>query len=216
MKLIMLGPPGAGKGTQAQRLVDELDVPQLSTGDMLRAAVKAETEIGRKAQEYMNRGDLVPDEVVIGIIAERTTQPDCEKGYILDGFPRTLAQADALSEMLEQKSERIHHVVSIDVEDSALLARLLGRWTCRECGAMYHEKFSPPKETGVCDKCGGGLYQRADDQEESIRTRLKNYRAQTAPLIEYYKGKSVLRPVDGVGSPDEITERIMSVLKEDA
>lgn len=212
MKLIMLGPPGAGKGTQAQRLVEKLGLPQLSTGDMLRAAVKAQTEVGRKAEQFMNSGGLVPDEVVVGIIADRTAQSDCEKGYILDGFPRTVAQADALSDMLKAKDGAINHVVSIDVPDSDLLGRLLGRWTCKNCGAMYHDKFSPPAAQGVCDKCSGELYQRADDQEEAIRNRLNNYRDQTAPLIDYYRGESVLRPVDGVGSLDDITERILAVL----
>lgn len=215
MKLIMLGPPGAGKGTQAQRMVDQLSIPQLSTGDMLRAAVKAETEVGLKAQEFMNRGDLVPDEVVVGIIADRTTEDDCQKGYILDGFPRTVGQADALSAMLEKKSEGIDRVISIDVPDQNLLGRLLGRWTCKSCGAMYHEKFSPPKQESVCDKCGStDLYQRTDDQEEAIKNRLEQYRAQTAPLIDYYQKKSVLQGVDGVGSLDEVTDRILSVLKD--
>lgn len=214
MKLIMLGPPGAGKGTQAQRLVDKLNIPQLSTGDMLRAAVKAKTKIGLKAQEYMTRGDLVPDEVVVGIIADRTEEADCKNGYILDGFPRTVAQADALTAMLENKGEALDCVVSIDVPDEALLERLLGRWTCRNCGAMYHSKFSPPVKEGVCDKCGGELYQRPDDQEAAIRTRLENYRAQTAPLIEYYQGKSLLKEMDGVGSLDEITERVLGAIQD--
>ena len=214
MKLIMLGPPGAGKGTQAQKLVEKLELPQLSTGDMLRAAVKAETEVGKRAQEYMNRGDLVPDSVVVGIIEERTTQSDCQNGYILDGFPRTVAQADALSEMLSARKTAIDHVVSIDVPDEELLGRLLGRWTCKDCGAMYHERFKPPKTAGVCDKCGGtNLYQRSDDQEDAIRNRLENYRKQTAPLIEYYTEKGLLRSVDGVGSLDEISERILAVLE---
>jgi adenylate kinase len=212
MKLIMLGPPGAGKGTQAQRLVEKLNIPQLSTGDMLRAAVAAKTEVGLKAQEYMNRGDLVPDEVVVGIIADRTKEGDCEKGYILDGFPRTVAQADALGGMLEKKGDSLDYVVSIDVPDQELLTRLLGRWSCK-CGAMYHAKFSPPAKEGVCDKCGGELYQRPDDQEEAIRTRLDNYRAQTAPLIEYYQGKGLLKGVNGVGSLDEITERVLGVIQ---
>jgi adenylate kinase len=211
----MLGPPGAGKGTQAQRLVEKFSIPQLSTGDMLRAAVKNETEIGKQAQGFMNRGDLVPDEVVVGIIADRTTESDCSGGYILDGFPRTVGQADALGAMLSKKSDGIDHVVSIDVPDSDLLGRLLGRWTCKGCGAMYHEKFSPPKTEGVCDKCGGSdLYQRADDQEEAIKNRLEQYRAQTAPLIEYYGNKSVLRKVDGVGSLDNVTESILAVLSD--
>jgi adenylate kinase len=212
MKLIMLGPPGAGKGTQAQRLVENLNLPQLSTGDMLRAAVKAGTEVGTKAKEYMDSGNLVPDEVVVGIIAERTTADDCSKGYILDGFPRTVAQADSLGAMLAEKSDAIDAVVSIDVPDSELLGRLLGRWTCKGCGSMYHTKFKPPAAEGVCDSCAGQLYQRSDDQEDAIKTRLESYRAQTAPLIDYYSAKSVLKPVNGVGSLDEITDRIMSVL----
>ncbi len=214
MKLIMLGPPGAGKGTQAQRLVEKFNLPQLSTGDMLRAAVKNKTEVGLLAQKYMNSGDLVPDEVVVGIISDRTKENDCRSGYILDGFPRTVAQADALAGMLAEIGAGINHVVSIDVPDENLLERLLGRWSCKNCGAMFHEKFSPPAQEGVCDKCGKGeLYQRPDDQEEAIRNRLEQYRAQTAPLIDYYKKESSLRGVDGVGSLDDVTRRIVEVLE---
>lgn len=213
MKVIMLGPPGAGKGTQAQKLVEKLNIPQLSTGDMLRAAVKNETEVGLLAKKFMDSGNLVTDEVVVGIIADRTKESDCAGGYILDGFPRTVAQADALTAMLDKNGDAIDHVVSIVVPDEALLGRLLGRWTCKGCSDMYHVKFSPPKTEGVCDKCGGELYQRGDDQEEAIKTRLENYHAQTAPLIDYYGGKGALREVDGVGGLDEITGRIMAVVQ---
>jgi adenylate kinase len=207
-RLIMLGPPGAGKGTQAQKLIDKMSIPQVSTGDMLREAVKAGTELGIKAKEYMNKGALVPDEVVIGLIEERIQKPDAAKGFILDGFPRTVAQADSLTAMLENLSLKLDSVVSIEVPDGDLMVRLTGRWTCKNCGAMYHEKFTPSKQKGVCDKCNGELYQRDDDKEATIRTRLENYRKQTSPLIDYYRGKGLLQSVDGTGSVDQIQSRI--------
>ena len=213
MRLILLGPPGAGKGTQAKRLIERYGIPQISTGDILRAAVREGTELGKTAKQYMDAGKLVPDEVVIGIIEERLKEPDCAKGYILDGFPRTVAQADALTEVLARMGQSIDHVVSIEVPDEELVERLTGRRTCRNCGAMYHVKFSPPKKPGVCDKCGGELFQRDDDKEETIRARLKVSQDQTAPLIAYYEKAGLLRRVSGVGTVDEIYERILGVLE---
>lgn len=213
MRLILLGPPGAGKGTQAKRLIERYGIPQISTGDILRAAVREGTELGKTAKQYMDAGKLVPDEVVIGIIEERLKEPDCAKGYILDGFPRTVAQADALTDVLARMGKSIDHVVSIEVPDEELVERLTGRRTCRSCGAMYHVKFSPPKKPGACDKCGGELFQRDDDKEETIRARLKVYQEQTAPLIAYYEKAGLLRRVSGVGTVDEIYGRILGVLE---
>lgn len=212
MNIIMLGPPGAGKGTQAKMMVEKLGIPQISTGDMLRAAVKEGTELGRKAKEYMDQGKLVPDEVVIGIVKERLSAPDCEKGFILDGFPRTIPQAEALDKVLGELGKGIEYVINVVVPNEDLLTRLTGRRTCRQCGAMYHVVFNPPQKEGVCDKCGGELYQRDDDKEETIIQRLKVYENQTAPLIEYYRGKGVLYDVDGTGSIQEIFQRILKIL----
>ncbi len=212
MNIIMLGPPGAGKGTQAKMLVEGLGIPQISTGDMLRAAVKDGTELGKKAKEYMDAGKLVPDEVVIGIVKERLAQPDCEKGFILDGFPRTIPQAEALDRVLEELGKRIDYVINVAVPNEELITRLTGRRTCRQCGAMYHVVFNPPREEGRCDKCGGELYQRDDDKEETIRQRLEVYEAQTAPLIEYYERKGVLYNVDGTGAIEEIFQSVLEVL----
>jgi len=212
MNLILLGPPGAGKGTQAQRMVDRYRIPQISTGDILRSAVKESTPLGIKAKGFMDRGQLVPDEVVIGIIEERLKSKDCNAGFILDGFPRTIPQAEALQPILSKIGKKIDHVINIEVDSEELVRRLTGRRTCKNCGAMFHVLFQPPKKEGICDRCGGTLYQRADDNEEAIRTRLKEYEKQTAPLIQYYRGKKTLRPVQGVGGPDQIFEQIARVL----
>ena len=212
MNIIMLGPPGAGKGTQAKMMVEKLGIPQISTGDMLRAAVKEGTELGRKAKEYMDGGKLVPDEVVIGIVKERLAQSDCNKGFILDGFPRTIPQAEALDKVLGELGKKIEYVINIVVPQKDLLTRLTGRRTCRKCGAMYHVLFNPPKKEGVCDKCGGELYQRDDDKEDTIIQRLKVYEDQTAPLIEYYRGKGVLYDVDGTGPIQGIFQQILKIL----
>jgi len=212
MNLILLGPPGAGKGTQAKKMVDKLGIPQISTGDILRAAVKDGTAMGIEAKKYMDAGKLVPDEVVIGIIRDRIKENDCEKGYILDGFPRTVAQAEALDEMLKGMDQDIDHVISIEVPDSALLERLTGRRMC-SCGASYHIMFNKPKQEGICDLCGGTLYHRDDDKEEAIEERLINYHAQTAPLIEFYSAKDKVRPIPGTGSVEDIFASIMEVVK---
>ncbi len=212
MNLILLGPPGAGKGTQAQRIVDRYHIPQISTGDILRTAVREKTPLGGKAKEFMDQGKLVPDELVIGIIEERLKAPDCRPGFILDGFPRTIAQAEALEGLLARMGRSIDHVINIEVDEQELVRRLTGRRTCRNCGAMFHILFHPPKEEGVCDRCGGVLYQRDDDREETIRTRLREYQRQTAPLLQYYQERRKLRSISGVGEQNQIFERITSAI----
>jgi adenylate kinase len=212
MNLILLGPPGAGKGTQAQRIVERYHIPQISTGDILRVAVKEKTPLGDKARAFMDQGRLVPDELVIGIIEERLKASDCQPGFILDGFPRTIAQAEALQPILMKMGKRIDHVINIEVEDDELVRRLTGRRTCKNCGAMFHVLFQPPKKEGSCDRCAGPLYQRKDDKEETIRTRLKEYQNQTAPLIDYYQRKKILRSVQGVGGQDQIYGQIARTL----
>jgi len=212
MNLILLGPPGSGKGTQAQRMTERYHLPQISTGDILRAAVKGSTPLGTKAKEFMDHGQLVPDEIVIGIVEERLQQRDCHSGFILDGFPRTIPQAEALQPILTKIGRAIDHVINMEVESEELIRRLTGRRTCKNCGAMFHVLFQPPKKEGSCDRCGGALYQRGDDKEETIRTRLREYEKQTAPLIEYYRGKKTLRSIQGVGGPDQIFDQIIHLL----
>jgi adenylate kinase len=209
MNLILLGPPGAGKGTQAQMIAESNHIPQISTGDILRKAVKDGTPLGKKAKGFMDQGKLVPDEVVIGIIDERLREPDCHPGFILDGFPRTTSQAEALQSILPKMGKSIDHVINIEVDTEELVRRLTGRRTCKNCGAMFHILFHPPRQEGKCDRCGGPLDQREDDKEETIRVRLNEYQRQTAPLIEYYQLKKLLRPVRGVGGEKEIFERIV-------
>jgi adenylate kinase len=212
MNLILLGPPGAGKGTQAQRMVDRYHIPQVSTGDILRAAVKENTPLGMKAKAFMDNGQLVTDEIVIRIIEERLQAKDCDPGFILDGFPRTIPQAEALQPILTKIGKKIDHVINIEVDPEELVRRLTGRRTCKHCGAMFHLLFQPPKKKGICDRCGGALYQREDDKEETIRTRLKEYEKQTAPLIQYYQEKKTLRTIQGVGGPDQIFNQIAHLL----
>ena len=212
MNLILLGPPGAGKGTQAQRIVERYHIPQVSTGDILRTAVKEGTPLGKKAKAFMDQGQLVPDEVVIGIIEGRLRAPDCNPGFILDGFPRTIVQAEALQAILTKMGKSMDHVINIEVYSEELVRRLTGRRTCKNCGAMFHLLFHPPKREGICDRCGGVLYQREDDKEETIRMRLREYEKQTTPLIQHYQLKNGLRSVQGVGGQDEIFERIVRLL----
>ena len=218
MNLILLGGPGAGKGTQAKKLIDKYRIPQISTGDILRAAVKDGTEMGKKAKEYMDAGKLVPDEVVIGIIKDRLAQADCKKGFILDGFPRTVPQAEALDKVLTGLGTKIDHVVSIDVDEEALVTRLTGRRTCKNtvCGQMYHLEYSPPKKEGFCDKCGGELYQRDDDNETTVRSRLATYNQATKPLIDYYLRKGLVRHIAGLGGIDDIFGKICGILGQAA
>jgi adenylate kinase len=193
-------------------LVEEYQIPQISTGDILRAAVKEGSPLGKEAKACMDKGDLVPDSVVIGIVEERIQQSDCAKGYMLDGFPRTVPQAEALDGMLQNLSSQINHVVSIEVANEELVGRLTGRRTCRECGAGFHVMFDPPKQEGVCDKCGGELYQRDDDNVETVTSRLQVYESQTLPLIDYYNTQGKIRPIDGVGEIKEIFGRVTQVL----
>jgi adenylate kinase len=215
MRIVLLGGPGSGKGTQAKKLVDKLGIPQISTGDIFRAALKEGTPMGLKAKTYMDKGELVPDDVVIGVVEERLTKPDLDKGYMLDGFPRTLAQAEALDKIIVSQGKAINHAILVDVPDEELVARLSGRRTCRnsDCGKMYHVMFNRPKREGICDACGSELYQRDDDSEATIRERLTVYNKQTAPLIDYYDKKQLLRRVAGVGPIDEIFASIQKVLK---
>jgi adenylate kinase len=213
MNLILLGPPGVGKGTQAKLLIDKFGIPQISTGDILRAAVKELTPMGVKAKGFMDSGALVPDAVVIGIVEERLAQDDCQKGFILDGFPRTVAQADALSQVLSGLRRSIDHVISLSVDKDELLKRLTGRRACAKCGAVYHVDFAPSKVAGTCDACSGELFQREDDKEATILHRLKVYQEQTAPLIAYYQACGLLRSVNGLGTVDGVQGEILSLIQ---
>ncbi|MFN3406382.1 MAG: adenylate kinase [Caldimicrobium sp.] len=213
MNIVFLGPPGAGKGTQAKILIEKYGIPQISTGDMLREHRAKGTELGKKAQEYMDKGLLVPDEIILGMVKERLSQPDCEKGFILDGFPRTVAQAEALDKILAEMGRKLDFALALVVPDEVLVERLTGRRTCKSCGMMYHIKYKPPKVEGKCDVCGGELYQRPDDNEETVRNRLKVYHESTAPLIDYYRSKGILREIDGSKSIEEITAQLISILE---
>ncbi len=208
MKLILLGPPGAGKGTQADILSKKLDIPTISTGNILRAAVKEGTEIGLKAKSFMDAGQLVPDEVIIGIVAERLQKPDCAKGFILDGVPRTLAQAEAI----EKSGIDFDAVLSLEVSDEEIVGRMSGRRACTACGATYHVVAAPPKAEGVCDKCGAALVQRADDKPETVLSRLEVYHAETAPLVEFYRARGTLKPVANQPSIEATTAEVLKAL----
>jgi adenylate kinase len=214
MNLILLGPPGAGKGTQAQRLQDRYGIVQLSTGDMLRAAVAAGSEIGQQAKTIMEQGRLVPDDVMVRMIAERIAQPDCRNGFILDGFPRTIAQAEALDRMLAGKGFKLDAVIEMQVDDEALVKRITGRFSCAKCGTVYHDQEKRPKISGVCDKCGSKEFvRRPDDKEETVKARLAAYHGQTAPLLPYYRGKGILKSVNGMAPIDKVTQQVESLLK---
>ena len=213
MNIIMLGAPGAGKGTQAAVLCEHFGIPTISTGNMIREALKNGTEMGLKAKSYMDDGKLVPDEVVIGIVKERLGEDDCKKGFILDGFPRTVDQADALEGILKDLGLSLTRVLNISVPASDLIERAVGRRICKKCGATYHVKFNPPKKEGVCDACGGELFQRADDTEETMKNRLSVYEASTKPLIEYYEKKGVYTEVDGRQAIDKVTADLIETLK---
>jgi adenylate kinase len=213
MRVVFLGPPGAGKGTQARELAREWGIPQVATGDMLREAVAAGTPLGRQARAFMERGALVPDDVIIGLIAERLGQPDAERGFILDGFPRTPAQAEALDALLAERHQALDRVVFFDVPEAELLRRLTGRRACPACQATYHLVTHPPRVPGVCDRCGAALVQRPDDSEGTVRTRLKVYAEQTAPLLDHYRRRGLLATVPGVGPVDEVRAAIRRAVR---
>ena len=214
MKIILMGPPGAGKGTQAEKLVDLYQIPHISTGDMFRKAQKDGTELGLKAKSYMDQGQLVPDEVTVGIVKERLAEADCKEGFLLDGFPRTVQQADALDTILAELDMALDCVVNIEVDKAFLVDRLTGRRVCRACGATYHIANKAPKVEGVCDKCGGELYQRGDDTIETVSNRLDVYAAQTAPLIDYYKSKGIMSSIDGSKSMEDVLADIRTALEK--
>ena len=211
MRTVLLGAPGSGKGTQGVVLSKKFNIPQISTGDLLRAAVKAGSELGKKAKSAMDAGALVSDDIVIGLIRERLSEADAQNGYILDGFPRNIPQAQALDEMLEQLGQPLQGVVLLDVPFEELMQRLTGRRTCKDCGAIYNIHLSPPKQEGHCDRCSGELFQREDDNEETISNRLKVYEEQTAPLIGYYQDQSKLHTIPGTGDIDQITNQVGAV-----
>ncbi len=213
MNLIIFGPPGAGKGTQAAQISAKYGIPHVSTGDILRASVKEGTELGRVAKSYMDKGELVPDSVMIEIIRDRISRPDSRGGFLLDGFPRTIPQAEALDRMLSNEHIKIDSVISIEVDDEEIVKRVSGRRVCEKCGAMYHIIYDPPTNMGYCNKCGGALYTRDDDSEDVVRTRLEVYRRQTEPIKEYYKKSGILKRVDGIGTIEDVFERIEKILK---
>ena len=212
MKVIMLGAPGAGKGTQAKKLAAEYSIPHISTGDIFRANIKEGTELGKKAKAYMDAGQLVPDELVCDLVVDRIQQDDCKNGYLLDGFPRTIPQAEALDAAVEKLGEKIDYAVNIDVPDDNIINRMSGRRACVGCGATYHIVFNPPKVEDVCDVCGKSLILRDDDKPETVRTRLDVYHAQTQPLIDYYAGRGVLVTVDGTQNMDKVFSDIKDIL----
>lgn len=210
--VVLLGAPGAGKGTQAERIVTRYGLPHVSTGDMLRAALAKGTEMGREAKRFMDAGELVPDEVVIGVVRERLAESDTREGFLLDGFPRTIEQAERLDALLVGAGRGLTHVIQLDVPEDELVERLAGRRLCRSCGKGYHVVFDRPRRDGVCDACGGELYQRADDAEATVRNRLAVYRAQTEPLVEHYRGKGILCTASGGGKmPDEVFEQVVAI-----
>lgn len=211
-RVVLLGPPGAGKGTQAKLLQEAFAACQISTGDILRKAVAEKTPLGREAAQYIDRGALVPDDVIVKLVAERLKGKGCEKGFILDGFPRTIPQAKSLDAILEEMRLSLNRVLSVQVPREVIIERLAGRRSCKNCGALAHMVFDPPKKEGVCDRCGGELYQRRDDEEKTVAHRLEVYENQTAPLVDYYSKRKLLREIDGVGAVDEIRDRVRRAL----
>ncbi len=212
MKIVMLGAPGAGKGTQAKRIAEKYEIPHVSTGDILRANVKGETELGKKAKEFMDQGLLVPDELVIDMLMDRIAQPDCEKGYILDGFPRTIPQAESLEEALGRQGDKLDYAIDVNVPDENIVTRMGGRRACLGCGATYHVVFNPTKAEGICDVCGEKLILRDDDKPETVQKRLNVYHDQTQPLIDFYEKAGILKTVDGTMEMDRVFEAIVQIL----
>lgn len=214
MKIVMLGAPAAGKGTQAIKIADKYDIPHISTGDIFRANIKGGTELGQKAKSYIDKGELVPDEVTIGMLLDRIAQDDCKNGYVLDGFPRTIPQAESLTEALKSQGDRIDFALNIDVPDEAIIKRMSGRRACPKCGATYHIVYAAPKTENICDKCGTELIIRSDDKPETVKDRLNVYHQQTEPLIAYYKTAGVLREVDGTQELPKVFEDVVAILSE--
>jgi adenylate kinase len=214
VRIVLLGPPGAGKGTQAKLLQDHFRIPQISTGDMLRRAAQSGTALGQQAKQFMDRGELVPDSVVLDLVEERLLADDCREGFLLDGFPRTVAQAEAFEKTIARRNLHLDGAVSLRVPSAALIARLSGRRTCKQCGAMYHVRFNPPKTEGVCDRCGGELVQRDDDREATIEARMEVYERQTAPVYDHFRAKGLLREIDGAGTTEQVFRKILHGLRD--
>lgn len=214
MKIIMLGAPGAGKGSQASRIAKEYQLPHISTGDIFRANLKEETELGKRAKSFMDKGELVPDDITIAMLLDRIHKEDCKKGYILDGFPRTIPQAEALKEALAKKDEKIDLALDVEASDELIIKRMAGRRTCPACGAIYHIVTLPPKTEGICDRCGADLIQRKDDNEETVKNRLKIYHEVTEPLISYYKKEGILEEIDGAEELDKVFEKVKRIIHE--
>ncbi|MET7977273.1 adenylate kinase [Streptomyces mirabilis] len=216
MRIVLVGPPGAGKGTQAVRLAEKLRVPHISTGDLFRANISQQTELGKLAKSYMDAGNLVPDEVTIAMVKDRIEQPDAEGGFLLDGFPRNVQQAEALDQLLETEGIKLDAVLVLEVPEDEVVKRIAGRRICRnDSSHVFHVTYNPPKKEGVCDVCGGELYQREDDSEETVRTRLEVYHTQTEPIIAYYKAQGLVVTISSLGPVDEITQRALKALKRD-
>ncbi len=214
MNLIFLGLPGAGKGTQAKKLSSKYDIPHIATGDIFRSAIKNETPLGKEAKSYIDKGDLVPDEVTIGIVRNRLKDDDCKDGFILDGFPRTINQAEALDKIMEDLNTKLELALYINVEEKELIKRLSGRRVCEDCGATYHVEFNPPKKEGICDKCGGKLIQRSDDKEETVKNRIEVNKKKTDKLVDYYKEKDILESINSNGGIDEVFNKVTSIIEE--